>query len=161
VVIFMCDGFGPPYFAASEMPVLSRWGRQGIHKNVRDVMPSVTNANNASICCGMWPAEHGITANFYLDEKTGREEYMEDAALVLRPTRFERAAARGVKSALLSSKKKTTSLLRRGAEIVMTAEAPAPEWTTRLGHAPEIYSAEINHWLLQAAVWILRNRPDI
>ncbi len=31
----------------------------------------------------------------------------------------------------------------------------------RLGKAPDIYSAEINHWLLKAGIWILRNRPDI
>src|SRR5262249_46506068 len=117
VVIFMIDGLGPDYIEASAMPVLRRWGREGIRKTVRGVMPSVTNANNTSICCGCWPEEHGITANFYLDEKTGREEYMESASLVQHPTLFERAAARGVKSALLSSKKKTTSLLHRGAEV--------------------------------------------
>jgi phosphonoacetate hydrolase len=161
VVLFMCDGLGPDYATARDMPVLARWGSGGIRKTVRGVMPSVTNANNASICCGAWPGEHGITANFYLDEKSGREEYMEDAALVLRPTLFQRAAARGVKSALLSSKKKTTSLLCRGAEVVMTAEAPTPEWTARLGPAPNIYSAEINHWLLRAGIWLLRNRRDL
>ena len=78
------------------MPVLAGWQREGISKIVGDVMPSVTNANNTSICCGAWPEEHGITANFYLDENTGREEYMEEAALVLRPTLFERAAKVGV-----------------------------------------------------------------
>src|SRR5262244_1854555 len=88
VIVFLVDGLGSDYIAASEMPVLAGWGRKGLRKTVHGVMPSVTNANNTSVCCGMWPAEHGITANFYLDEKTGREEYMEDAALVLRPTLF-------------------------------------------------------------------------
>jgi phosphonoacetate hydrolase len=46
-------------------------------------MPSVTNANNTSICCGAWPEKHGITANYYLNEITGREEYMESGDLVL------------------------------------------------------------------------------
>jgi len=31
----------------------------------------------------------------------------------------------------------------------------------RLGNAPDIYSAEINHWLIKAALWIVRNRSDI
>jgi phosphonoacetate hydrolase len=161
VIIVMCDGLGPEYIAASEMPVLASWRRRGIAKLVGGVMPSITNANNTSICCGAWPDEHGITANFYLDEATGREEYMERADLVLRPTLFERARAAGVSSALLSSKKKTITLLPRGASIVLSAEIPTPEWVERLGRAPDIYSAEINHWLLKAAAWILRRDPKI
>jgi phosphonoacetate hydrolase len=51
-------------------------------------MPSVTNTNNASICCGVWPHRHGITGNSYFDEPTGREEYMETADLLLAPHCF-------------------------------------------------------------------------
>ncbi len=161
VIVIMVDGLGADYIAASQMPVLSSWQKKGIFKTVQGVMPSVTNANNTSICCGAWPEKHGITANFFLDETTGREEYMESAELVLAPTLFERARTAGMTSALLSSKKKTITLLPRGASIVLSAEVPPPEWTARLGKAPDIYSAEINHWLLKAAVWILRNRPEI
>jgi phosphonoacetate hydrolase len=161
VIVLMVDGLGADYIAASAMPVLTGWQRKGIGKIVSGVMPSVTNANNTSICCGVWPEEHGITANFYLDETTGREEYMENAELVLRPTLFEKAKAAGIASALLSSKKKTITLLPRGASIAMSAEVPPAEWTERLGPAPDIYSAGINHWLLKAAAWILRNRTDI
>jgi phosphonoacetate hydrolase len=157
----MVDGLGQDYIAASRMPVLNGWQKSGVGKVVDGVMPSVTNANNTSICCGVWPEKHGITANFYLNETSGREEYMEQAGMVLAPTLFERAAAHGVSSALLSSKKKTITLLPRGASIVMSAEIPDTEWVNRLGRAPEIYSAEINHWLLKAALWIVRNRPDI
>ena len=160
-IVFMVDGLGPDYIAASRMPVLDSWRKTGIAKTVGGVMPSVTNANNTSICCGVWPEKHGITANFFLDEATGREEYMESADLVLAPTLFEKARAAGVSSALLSSKKKTITLLPRGAGLVLSAEIPPPEWTARLGKAPDIYSAEINHWLLKAALWILRHQPEI
>jgi phosphonoacetate hydrolase len=68
-------------------------------------MPSVTNANNASICCGVLPEQHGITGNSYFDERAGREEYMDTADLLLTPTLFQRAKKQGVKSALLSCKK--------------------------------------------------------
>ena len=157
-VIVMCDGFGPEYLAQSNLPTLARWRKAGLYKQVRGVMPSVTNANNAGICCGSWPAVHGITGNSYFDERTGREEYMESPELLLAPTIFERAARHGVKSALLSSKKKTTTLLRRGAEIVLTPEAADAEWVRKLGPAPDIYSREINYWLLRAAIDILK-RP--
>ena len=161
VIVFLVDGLGSDYITASEMPVLARWGRQGIHKTVPGVMPSVTNANNASVCCGAWPEEHGITANFFFDEATGQELYMESSDLVLRPTLFERAASAGVASALLSAKKKTITLLPRGASVVLAAETPTEEWVSRLGPAPDIYSPDINHWLLKAAAWLLKNRRDL
>ena len=161
VVVVMCDGFGEEYAAASDMPTVARWRRDGIAKLVTGGMPAVTNTNNASICCGTWPATHGITGNSYFDERSGREEYMESASLLLAPTLFERAARRGIRSALLSSKKKTTTLLARGAEVVMTAERPTDEWVKRLGPAPDIYSREINYWLLQAAIDLLKTRRDL
>jgi phosphonoacetate hydrolase len=161
VVVIMFDGFDPRYLAESNMPVLGQWKRDGIYKQVTGVIPSVTNANNASICCGAWPETHGIIANSYFDEKSGEELYVESADLVLAPTLFERAARRGVKSALLSSKAKTATLLSRGADIVLTAENPGPEWVKKLGPAPVIYSADINYWIMAAAIDILKNRPDI
>ncbi|PYU22530.1 MAG: nucleotide pyrophosphatase [Acidobacteria bacterium] len=160
-VVIMFDGFGLDYLAESRMPVLGQWKRDGLYKSVTGLMPSVTNVNNASICCGVWPEVHGITGNSYFDEKRGVEDYMESADLLLAPTLFQRAAQQGVKSALLSSKAKTVTFLLRGAEIVLTAEEPTPEWVQKLGLAPSIYSSEINYWLLRAALDILRNRPDI
>ncbi len=102
-----------------------------------------------------------MIGNSYFDEATGTEEYMEDAKLLLAPTIFERAGLRGVRSALLSSKKKTISLLNKGTDIVLTAEAPDGNWEGRLGKAPPIYSREINYWLFSAALDIVRNRPEI
>ena len=43
----------------------------------------------------------------------------------------------------------------------MAAETPTSEWVERLGPAPDIYSSEINHWLLKAAIWLLKNRSDL
>jgi phosphonoacetate hydrolase len=160
-VVIMFDGFGPDYLTQSKMPVLGQWKRDGLYKPVKGVMPSVTNINNASICCGVWPEVHGITGNTYFDEQSGVEDYMESPDLLLAPTLFERAARKGVKSALLSSKAKTITFLLRGAEIVLTAENPSPEWVPRLGPAPPIYSSEINYWLLRAAIDVLKRRPDI
>ena len=86
VVVLMVDGFGLQYLEQSSMPVLGRWRQAGIFRHVKDTMPSVTNTNNASICCGVWPDQHGITGNSYFDERVGREEYMETADLLLAPS---------------------------------------------------------------------------
>ena len=160
-VVIMFDGFGIDYLSASKMPVLDQWKRDGLFKPVKGLMPSVTNINNASICCGVWPETHGITGNTYFDEQRGVEDYTESPDLLLAPTLFERAARYGVKSALLSSKAKTITFLFRGAEIVLTAENPSPEWVKKIGPVQSIYSREINYWLMAAAMDVLKNRPDI
>lgn len=157
----MFDGFGVDYLEQSDTPTLRRWQRDGLYKQVKAVVPTVTNANNASICCGAFPKEHGITGNSYLDTSTGREEYMEAADLLMAPTLFERAAKLGVRSALLSSKKKTISLLSRGTTLALTPEEPSAEWVDRLGPAPPIYSREINYWTFRAAIYILKHQPEI
>ena len=161
VVIAMIDGLGTDYMDGSDMPVLKGLMARGFSKTVRGVMPSVTNVNNASIACGAWPEEHGITGNSYFDEASGELQYMEDAAFLRVPTVFERAARRGVKSALLTAKKKTLGLLSRGTAVAIAAEAPTPEAVARYGQAPPIYSREINYWLWGAAVDLLKNRPEI
>jgi phosphonoacetate hydrolase len=160
-VVVMLDGFGLDYLALSDAPTLRRWQKQGLYKEVQGVMPSVTNANNTSICCGTFPIQHGITGNSYFNTKTGEEDYMEAADLVLAPTLFERAARVGVHSALLSSKQKTISLLSRGASLRLTPEDAPAEWVNRLGPPPPIYSREINYWLFRAAIHILKERPEI
>jgi phosphonoacetate hydrolase len=160
-VVIMFDGFGLDYLEQSDTPTLRRWQREGLYKPVKGMVPSVTNANNASICCGVSPKEHGITGNSYFNPSTGHEEYMETADLLLAPTLFEHAAKHGVSSAVVSSKKKTLSLLGRGATISLTPEEPPAEWVVRLGTAPPIYSREINYWTLRAAIDILKNRPEI
>jgi phosphonoacetate hydrolase len=160
-IIIMCDGLGQDYYEQSPMPTLKSWAESGVYAPVQAVMPTVTNSNNASICCGVWPAVHGVIGNSFLDERSGDEEYLEDGALVLAPTIFERAAAHGISSALLTSKKKTTSLLGRGAHVLLAAEAPDGDWEMKLGKAPPIYSCEINYWLFGAALRLLHDRPDI
>jgi phosphonoacetate hydrolase len=160
-VVIMFDGFGLDYLAQSNMPTLRRWQREGLYKQVNGMMPSVTNANNSSICCGVFPKEHGITGNSYFDQLTGHEEYMETADLLLAPTLFEHGAKVGVSSALISSKKKTISLLSKGTTIALTPEEAPAEWVARLGPAPDIYSREINYWTVRAAIDILKHQPEI
>lgn len=171
VVIFMCDGLGLDYYAAAPMPTMKGWAADGIFAPVKAVAPTVTNANNVSICCGSWPEVHGAIGNSWFDTVSGTEEYLETADLVLAPTIFERAARQGVRSGLLTSKKKTVTLMGRGAEFALAAEAPdaaaAPELGLQelglqeLGAAPDIYSAEINYWLMEAAIRVLERRPEI
>jgi phosphonoacetate hydrolase len=121
----------------------------------------VTNVNNVSIACGSWPAEHGITANSYYDATTGQAVYMNAASLIRAKTLFQRAAEWGLRSALLTSKRKTAELFRSGTEIALAAEAPEQAWVARYGAPPGIYSREINYWLWDVAVDLLATRPEL
>jgi phosphonoacetate hydrolase len=161
VVIGMYDGFGMDYLESGPMPSLRFMIEHGFFKRVSAVFPTVTNANNASICCGAWPREHGITGNSYFNEQTGAADYMESADFIRVPTVIQKAAGCGVKSALLTCKVKTIHLLGRDAEIAVAAEAPPSSWVERYGKPPHIYSREINYWLWEVAVDILKHRRDI
>lgn len=161
IVISMVDGFGMDYLEASPMPALRFMRQNGFFKRVHAVFPTVTNANNASICCGAWPQEHGITGNSYFNEETGEADYMESADFIRIPTLIQRAASQGVRSVLLTSKVKTIHLLGKGTDIAVAAEAPPPQFVERYGKPANIYSCEINYWLWEVAIDILKHRPDI
>ena len=161
IVIGMMDGLGLDYFEKSDMPNLKDMTRNGFFKQVTGVFPSVTNVNNVSICCGAWPEEHGITGNSYFDATTGKAEYMNSADMIQTDTIFRRAGRHGVKSALLTSKRKTVELFYQDTEISIAAEDPPPDYVARFGNPGNIYSREINYWLWAVAVDLLRNRPDI
>jgi phosphonoacetate hydrolase len=161
IVVGMIDGFGMDYLGASPMPSLRFMMKNGFFKRVSAVFPTVTNANNASICCGAWPSDHGITGNSYFNEQTGEADYMESGDFIRVPTIIQRAAERGVKAALLTSKVKTIHLLGKGAAIAIAAEAPPIEYVERYGKPADIYSCEINYWLWEVAVDILKHRRDV
>jgi len=160
IVVIMFDGFGMSYFNHSSHPNIDRMIKKGLFKEVKALMPTVTNCNNVSICTGSFPKENGITGNSFLDEN-GREEYMESEKLVMMPNLFEKLQSYGKHSALISSKKKTLGLLSKGTTIAVSPESADSEWIKRLGPPPSIYSAEINYWTMEAALYVLKERKDI
>jgi len=161
VVIGMIDGFGMDYYDHNELPVLKSMGRDGLFSPASAVYPTVTNTNNVSICCGAWPSAHGITGNSYFDEKSGTADYMENSEFIRVPTLLERAAERGIPSALLTCKNKTIRLLSKGSSIAVAAEDAPADFIDRYGKPAHIYSREINYWLWEVAVDLLRHRDDI
>jgi phosphonoacetate hydrolase len=161
VLVAMIDGLDPAYLAGDEMPRLRVLGEDGLAAEVNAVLPTVTNANNVSICCAAWPSEHGITGNSYLNPDTGEAEYMESADSLNSPTILQRVVRSGGHAALLTAKVKTVGLLGRDATLAIAAEAPSPDVVDRYGPAPDIYSAEINHWLWTVAIDLLANRPEL
>lgn len=176
VLVICLDGCDPEYIATSPTPTLDQIEREGFRVDGAAVIPAVTNVNNTSIITGAFPKEHGITSNYWYDPKSRTGVYMEDHRYVLRPTLLERAAALGLSAALLTSKKKLLHLLagagaepyrgaepgRKGRVQALTAQEPPAPLVEKLGPAPDIYSAEINLWLLKAARQVIQeSNPDV
>ena len=155
-VLFICvDGFDPSYVHQSDMPNLKRMMQAGTYFEGRGIIPSLTNVNNSSIVTASFPEDHGITGNYYYDRTTGTGTFMESAEFLLRPTIFERARARGIKTALVTSKEKLM-FLSRGADFAVAAERPTTEMLATIGPAQDVYSPDINFWSLRAARHFLK-----
>jgi phosphonoacetate hydrolase len=161
IVVGMLDGFGLDYYASHPMPRLRALAAAGLYREVTAIMPTVTNVNNVSISCSALPHAHGLTGNSYYNETQREADYMENADFILLPNLSERAARHGVRSALLTCKQKTVRLLGRGAELAIAAEAPPADFVQRHGPPGDIYSREINYWLWEVAIDLLRTRPEI
>lgn len=124
-------------------------------------MPTVTNVNNAAICTGVFPEKNGITGNTFYNKEKEQEFFMEDDSLLLAPTIFEKAKLKGIHSLLFSSKKKTTSLLFKGSDEAISPETASPYWINVAGTPPSVFSSEVNYWLMNAALYAMKNKPDI
>ena len=148
------DGFGPEYLRESEMPNLQEMIQAGSHTEVTGVIPSRPQGHTASILTNSFPADHGITGNYYYDRSTDMGTFMESEEFLLRPTLFERARESGIRTAFVTSKEKLM-FLARGADHAVAAENPDSDMAARFGSAQDVYSADINYWSLNAARYYL------
>ena len=124
-------------------------------------MPTVTNTQAAGLCCGVHDDEHGITGNSYWDAESDQELFMSDPNLLTAATVFQRAARVGVRSALVSAKQKTISLLKQGTSLAVGSQQPPPEAVKKYGTPPDIYSADVNYWVWKIAVDLVKNQPKL
>jgi phosphonoacetate hydrolase len=161
LVIGMIGGLDIDYYNKTPMPVMKEMAANGFFKQGEAIFPTLTNANNISIACGAWPDEHGVTTNCYFDEASGTARYLESPEFILAPTIFARAARHGIQSALLTCKSKTTKIIGGQATLAIAAEEPTQAIIEKYGKPPIMYSSEINYWLWEAAIDILRTQPEI
>ena len=154
-IVIMIDGLDPEYLEVCLAPRLEELARTGFRMNVRGMMPSVTNVNNVSLVTGSYPESHGITSNYWLDKVEGGERYMESAEYIKSETMFQRAASLGMRSLLVTAKDKLRRLLSNGTTVSVSSEQP-PDWVVSgVGTPPDIYSLDVNRWVLDAGRYIL------
>ncbi len=159
VIVVLIDGFDPEYLDACLAPNLSEMARRGFRVDGRGMTPSVTNVNNVSLVTGSYPESHGITSNYLLDRQRGEEFYMESGEFLRAETMFQRAAAAGLRSLLVTAKDKLRRLLSEGVTVSISSEDP-PGWVVDgVGEPPPIYSLEVNRWVLDAGRYAMSREP--
>lgn len=163
VLMFLIDGFDPAYVQPARMPRLAALMQAGASTlDGRGVLPSLTNVNHISLLTGTYPARHGLSTNFYYDRTTRTEVFMEQVSFVREPLLFERLKVVGWSTALVTAKEKLTKLLRRGLDHCVDMKTHPEAYRRAVGAPPDIFSLEINHWVLRMAREVaLRERPDL
>jgi phosphonoacetate hydrolase len=159
-LIFMIDGLGQDYLEDGAAPFLSGLFAEG-GTVVSGLWPTVTNVNNAAIACAAPPSVTGITGNSYLDPISGEDRYMDSARMLTTPTLLQTWSAAGRRCCLLSVKGKTGRLLGTDVDYVVSTQQVPQEIAAALGAPPDIYTIEVNIWLVRCLAWLLANRPDL
>jgi len=171
------DGCDPSYLAAASaagmIPVLDRMRREGFSATALAAMPTFTNPNNISIVCGVPPAVHGVSGNFYIDRASGREVMMVDAAPMRAPTILSAFSLAGAKVAAVTAKDKLRRALGHDlagiafsaerADLATQAENGIADVPALAGRpAPDPYSADLSLFVLDAGVRLVETlRPDL
>jgi phosphonoacetate hydrolase len=147
--------------------------REGFATTALAAMPTFTNPNNVSIVCGVPPAVHGVSGNFYIDRETGREIMMVDATPMRAPTVLAAFSHAGASVAAITAKDKLRKALGHDlkgiafsaekADTCTEAENGIADVTDLVGrNAPDQYSADLSLFVLDAGIRLLESRrPDL
>jgi phosphonoacetate hydrolase len=176
-VVVCFDGFDPSYLvrgiADGVLPTLARFQARGFAALADSVVPSFTNPNNTSIVTGVPPAVHGISGNYHLDRRTGREVMVTDASLLRCETILGRMSHAGVRVAAVAAKDKLRRMLAHGlsgiafssqcADTASLAENGIEDVEALVGReAPDQYSPDLSLFVLDAGVRLVeQDRADL
>lgn len=160
-LVFMVDGLGWDYLDSGATPFLSHLFAESGGEVVEGLWPTVTNVNNAAIACAAPPSVTGITGNSVLDPESGVDRHMDAAAMLNTPTLLQTWSEAGRGVCLLSAKSKSLRLLGKGLDYLVTAQDAQSEVVAAVGAPPDIYSSEVNIWLLRCLEWLIAERPDL
>lgn len=176
-VVICFDGCDPSYLeaasAAGVIPTFDRLRNEGTWASALAAMPTFTNPNNVSIVCGVPPAVHGVSGNFYIDRETGEEVMMVDATPMRAPTLLAAFSQAGASVVAVTAKDKLRKALGRDlsgiafsaekADTATAAENGIDNLAGLVGRpAPDQYSADLSLYVLDAGIRLLETRrPDI
>jgi phosphonoacetate hydrolase len=168
------DGFDPAYLQQGLkdgiLPNLDKFAAQGFAATARGVMPSFTNPNNTSILTGTVPAVHGISGNYYLDRRTGKEIMITDASALRCDTIIGTLSHAGVRVAGVTAKDKLRGFIgyRLKDGIVFSSEKAKAATLASAGidnvevlvgrKTPDQYDPDLSYFVLDAGAKLLERR---
>jgi phosphonoacetate hydrolase len=173
-VVICVDGFDPTYLQQGLkdgiLPNLAKFGAHGFSATARGVMPSFTNPNNTSLLTGTVPAVHGISGNYYLDRRTGKEIMITDASVLRCETILGVLSQAGVRVAGVTAKDKLREIigyhLKNGiffssqkAKEATMANAGIANVEAFVGRkTPDQYDPDLSYFVLDAGIKLLERR---
>ena len=174
VVVILVDGFDPAYLQQGLkdgiLPNLARFDAQGFAATARGVMPSFTNPNNTSVLTGTVPAVHGISGNYYLDRRTGKEIMITDASVLRCDTIMGALSQAGVRAAGVTAKDKLREIIgfRLKNGIVFSSQKANDANMANAGidnveafvgrKTPDQYDPDLSYFVLDAGTKLLERR---
>lgn len=181
IVVVCVDGSDPAYFTAAAkagvIPNTERFMRTGFNAIAECVIPSFTCPNNVSIITGSPPAVHGISGNFFLDPDTRKAVVMTGPELMRSTTILAEFGRAGAKVVSVTAKDKLRQQLGKDMDIAggginfssekadkcTMAENGIDNVLEFVGQPlPDLYSAELSLFVLEAGVRLLQTRkPDL
>ena len=181
VVVVCIDGGDPAYFDQGlrdgVIPHTAGFMRDGFSAVAESVVPSLTNPNNMSIVTGGPASIHGISGNHFLDSETGDEVMMNEPEFLRSESVLAEFSKKGARVVAITAKDKLRRQLGRNVDIaggsINFSSEKADQCTLEQNGIenvlefvglplPDVYSAELSLFALEAAVRILeRHRPDI
>ena len=181
VVVVCVDGGDPAYFDSAledgYAPTLAAFVKDGFSTVAQGVVPSFTNPNNMSIVTGAPPSVHGVPGNYFLDPATGQGVMMNTPRFLRSETVLGAFSRAGARVAAITAKDKLRTLLGHGVDVtngsvVFSAEKADLCTLDECGiedvlglvgqPLPDIYSAELSMFAVEAAVRIVEERrPDL
>ena len=181
VVVVCIDGGDPAYFDQGlrdgVIPHTAGFMRDGFSAVAESVVPSLTNPNNMSIVTGGPASIHGISGNYFLDPDTGAEVMMNEPEFLRSDSVLAEFSKKGARVVAITAKDKLRRQLGRNVDIaggsINFSSEKADQCTLEQNGIenvlefvglplPDMYSAELSLFVLEAGVRILeRHRPDI
>jgi phosphonoacetate hydrolase len=180
VVVVCVDGGDPAYFEAGcksgIIPNIRRFMREGYSALADGTVPSFTCPNNMSLITGAPPSVHGISGNFYLNER-GEAVVMTGPELLRSRTILASFADAGAKVVSITAKDKLRQQLGKDLDLTRGNVSFSSELASRATLAengiehvlelvgmpqPDMYSMELSLLVLEAGIRLLeRERRDL
>lgn len=180
IVVVCIDGGDPAYFdaalASGVIPTISRFMREGFYTVADGTVPSFTCPNNMSLITGAPASVHGISGNFYLNDRN-EAVVMTGPELLRSKTILACYADAGARVVSITAKDKLRKQLGKDLDLSRGNICFSSELASMCSFEengidgvielvgmpqPDIYSMDLSLFVLEAGIKLFeRQRPDL